>query len=155
MIGMLRGRSASDGAFSVMPNAGTASAARTPTDTTSVVFGARRLGRSTARQNRDEPVFRMESRHSNGIRGLSTHRPSFASNAGSTVIEPIIAASTTRMVPTAMEENTMSLTTNMPAIATVTAMPDTTIAWPDVAAAISTASTWLAPFARSSRSRRT
>jgi hypothetical protein len=70
-------------------------------------------------------------------------------------MEPIMAASTTRMVPTAMEEKTMSLTTNMPAIATVTAMPETTIAWPDVAAAISTASTCPAPFARSSRSRRT
>ena len=97
----------------------------------------------------------MDSRHSSGIRGLSIQRPSFASSAGRTVIEPIIAASTTRIVPTAIEEKTMSLTTNMPAMATVTAMPETTIACPEVAAAISTASTCPAPLARSSRSRRT
>ena len=43
----------------------------------------------------------------------------------------------------------------MPAIATTTVPPETTTARPDVAAAISTASSGLRPLARSSRARRT
>ena len=79
-------------------------------------------------------------RHRNGIRGRSTQRPSLASSAGSTVSEPRTATATTRMAPTASEEKVASRARNMPAIAMMTAMPETTTAWPEVSAAISIAS---------------
>ena len=97
----------------------------------------------------------MVSRCRNGTRGRSTQRPSLASTAGSTVIEPSTETATTRIAPTAREEKIALPDRNMPAIATATVHPEMTTARPDVAAAISTASSGVRPFARSSRARRT
>ena len=56
------------------------------------------------------------SRHSNGMRGRSTQRPSFASNAGSTVSEPSTDTATTRIEPTANEAKILSPARNIPDI---------------------------------------
>ena len=93
---------------------------------------------------------RRLSRHSSGTRGRSTHRPSRDSTAGSTVSEPITATATTMIVPAA-SENVASCTTNSPAIAPITARPDTTTECPDVAAAISIASLPVGPVAPHAR----
>ena len=93
------------------------------------------------------------TRCSSGTRGRSTQRPSLASSAGSTVIEPSTATATTRIEPTASELNVESPIRNRPAIAQITAAPETRIEWPEVWAAISTASRVVRPLARSSRSR--
>ena len=98
------------------------------------------------------PIRRL-SRHSSGTRGRSTQRPSLTSSAGSTVIEPSTATATTRIAPVASELKVASPTTNRPAIEAITAPPETRIEWPEVAAAISTASSvrvarWPAPRAR-------
>ena len=98
------------------------------------------------------PIRRVR-RWSSGTRGRSTHRPSFASSAGSTVIEPSTATATTMIEPTASELNVESPIRNRPAIEQITAPPDTRIEWPEVCAAISTASLPEWPLARSSRSR--
>ena len=98
------------------------------------------------------PIRRL-SRHSSGTRGRSTQRPSLASSAGSTVTEPTTATPTTMMAPTASESKVAPPTMNSPAIEAITAPPETRIEWPDVAAAISTASRVVCPAARSSRSR--
>ena len=76
-----------------------------------------------------------------------------ASSAGSTVSEPMIAVATTRIVARAMPENTPLPARNMPLIAAMTVRPETSTARPEVAAAISIASTRPAPRARSCRSR--
>ena len=76
-----------------------------------------------------------------------------ASRAGSTVSEPMIAVATTRIVARAMPENTPLPARNMPLIAAMTVRPETSTARPEVAAAISIASTLPAPRARSWRSR--
>ncbi len=98
------------------------------------------------------PMRRL-SRHSSGMRGRSTQRPSLASSAGSTVSEPITATTTTRIEPTARALKTGSRVMNNPDIETTTANPETTTARPEVAAAISIASTVDRPRIRSSRSR--
>ena len=90
----------------------------------------------------------------NGILPFSTLSPSFESSAGRTVTEPIIATKTTIIVPTEKDMNVLSPERNMPAIATITVMPETSTARPDVAAAASSAAPSLRPAARSSRSRR-
>ena len=76
-----------------------------------------------------------------------------ASSAGSTVSEPMIAVRTTRIVASAMPEKTLLPARNMPLMAAMTVRPETSTARPEVAAAISIASTRPVPFARSWRSR--
>ena len=71
-----------------------------------------------------------------------------ASRAGSTVSEPMIAVATTRIVARAMPENTPLPARNMPLIAAMTVRPETSTARPEVAAAISIASTLPAPRAQ-------
>ena len=71
------------------------------------------------------------------------------------MIEPSTDTATTRIAPSASEEKITLPDRNMPAIATITVQPDTTTARPEVAAAISTASSAVRPRARSSRARRT
>ena len=109
--------------------------------------------RMTAGQNRPVP-WRL-NRCTSGMRGRSILSPSSESTAGSTVSEPSMATATTSMVPTAIELKTTLPDNIRPAIATMTAMPDTRTAWPLVAAAMSMASRRVAPRARSSRVRRT
>ena len=69
------------------------------------------------------------------------------------MIEPSTATATTMIEPTASELNVESPITNRPAIEQITAAPETRIEWPEVWAAISTASRLEWPLARSSRSR--
>ena len=90
----------------------------------------------------------------NGTRPFSTLSPSFESTAGSTVSEPSTAMPTTRIVPTANDWNTMLPAKNMPAIAIITVRPEMSTAWPDVAAANASASSWERPASRSSIMRR-
>ena len=89
----------------------------------------------------------------NGIRPFSTRSPSQDKTAGSTVSEPIIATATTRIVPIPNEMNIWSPENSIPAIATITVMPETSTARPEVAAAASSAADSLRPDFRSSRSR--
>ncbi len=84
-------------------------------------------------QKRDSPVVRRRAR--NGILPLSILSPSQARRAGSTVTEANIAIATTRIVPSANEMNVLSPLRNIPAIATITVMPEIRTARPDVAAA--------------------
>ena len=120
--------------------------------TRSAATGCRSTGPSTLRLMPPWPIRRF-SRHSSGTRGRSTQRPSLARSAGSTVIEPSTAIATTRIEPTARLLNVTSVIRNRPAIAAITAPPETRMEWPEVCAAISTASRVLWPLARSSRSR--
>ncbi len=76
------------------------------------------------------------------------------SSAGSTVSEPSTATATTSIVPTANDWNTSLPAKNMPAIAIITVMPEISTAWPEVAAATSSASFGERPASRSSISRR-
>ncbi len=75
------------------------------------------------------------------------------SSAGSAVSEPTTAVSTTRMVPSAKPMKMPLPVRNMPAMATITVMPEISTARPEVPAAISIERCLLRPFARSSRSR--
>ena len=90
----------------------------------------------------------------NGIRPFSIRSPSHASTAGSTARVANIATRTTLTVATANESNVASPVMNIPAIAITTVSPEIITARPDVAAAISIASRFLRPAARSSRARR-
>ena len=74
-------------------------------------------------------------------------------SAGSTVSEPTTEVATTRIVPIATAVNTENPVRNMPAIATMTVMPEISTDRPEVAAAMSSAATADSPRARSSRSR--
>ena len=87
------------------------------------------------------------------MRPFSTWRPSSESIAGSAVSEPSIATATTMIVPTANDAELLSPVRNWPAMATITVNPEIRIARPDVAEAISTASSSSRPARRSSRSR--
>ena len=69
--------------------------------------------------------------------------------------EPSIATPTTRMLPTPKETNTGLPAKNMPAMAAMTVKPEMSTARPEVAAAISSASSAERPLSRSSISRRT
>ena len=66
----------------------------------SAATGCRSTGPSIRRLIPPRPIRRF-SRHSSGTRGRSTQRPSLASSAGSTVIEPSTAIATTRIEPVA------------------------------------------------------
>jgi hypothetical protein len=70
------------------------------------------------------------------------------------VSEPITVTPTTAIVPIAMPVKTEYPVRNSPASATITVSPETTIARPDVPAAMRSASRAVAPLARSSRSLR-
>ena len=67
--------------------------------------------------------------------------------------EPITATATTTIDPEASEANVALPAMKSPAMEAMTAAPETRIEWPEVAAAISTASRVVCPLARSSRSR--
>ena len=90
----------------------------------------------------------------NGMRTCSSLSPSAASTAGSTVSEPITATAITRIVARPMLMKIVLPVSSMPAIAAMTVRPEIRTARPEVAAAMSIASSLLAPLARSSRSRR-
>jgi hypothetical protein len=89
-----------------------------------------------------------------GTRPFSTRSPSQDSIAGSTVSDANMAMATTTIAPSAKEMNDLSPLMNMPAIATITVMPEIRTARPEVAAAASSAERSSRPAARSSRSRR-
>ncbi len=139
-------------ACSFMPTAGALRASTASPETTRAATGRRTTGASRRLLSPPRPIRRL-SRHSSGTRGRSTQRPSLASSAGSTVIEPSTAIATTRMAPVASESKVAPPTTYRPVIEAITASPETMMECPEVAAAISTASTVPAPRARSSRSR--
>ena len=94
------------------------------------------------------------TRPRNGIRPNSTLSPSSDIRAGSTVTDPATAMSTTRMVATAKPANSCMPDRNIPAIATMTVIPEISTDRPEVAAAIRSAASGAQPRARSSRSRR-
>ena len=96
----------------------------------------------------------MRRRPRNGILPLSTQVPSRDSAAGSAVSEPSTETPTTVIVPTASPEKTSMPVRNSPASEIMTVRPDTTMARPEVAAAIRSAWSLPRPAARSSRSRR-
>ena len=81
----------------------------------------------------------------------STRSPSLPSSAGSTVSDPTIAANTTSIAPTPIDVKIFEPESSIPAIAIRTVPPEMSTAWPDVAAARWSASSW--PAVRSSRSR--
>ena len=135
-----------------MPRAGIASSTTTTVASSSEIAGCRTTGRRM-RPLIEPGRIRRITRCSSGTRGRSTQRPSLASSAGSTVIEPSTATATTMIEPTASELNVESPMMNNPAIEQITAAPDTRIECPEVWAAISTASRLEWPLARSSRSR--
>ena len=65
-----------------------------------------------------------------------------------------MAIATTRIVATPNDAKVVSPVRNMPAIAAITVMPETSTERPEVAAAASIAARSLRPAARSSRARR-
>ena len=91
--------------------------------TASVTAGCRVAGRSRTGHSLGGP-WRWVSRCTSGTRGRSTHLPSFASSAGSTVSEPIIAMATTIITLTASEEKITSCARNSAATDTRTAKPE-------------------------------
>ena len=105
-----------------------------------------------APQMRPSPSSRR-NRCTNGTRSRSTLSPSFESNAGRTVSDPSIATATTVIVAAPNDAKSESPVRNMPAIATMTVLPEMSTERPDVAAAASRAASSLRPLARSSRSR--
>jgi hypothetical protein len=98
---------------------------------------------------------RARRRPVNGSRPALIRSPSSASVAGSTVSEPRTAKKTTMIVPSAIAVNTLSPVMSRPASESMTVRPETTIARPAVAAAMSSAASGPRPARRSSRSRRT
>lgn len=145
-----------------MPRAGAAMASSAPAATTSETAGLASTTRSTALQNRlpssaDRtrlPLARRLSGCRNGRRPFSTRSPSSESSAGSTVTEPTMATATTISEASPIASNSASPVKSMPAIATHTVTPETTMARPLVAAAIRSAAPASRPASRSSRSRR-
>lgn len=133
-------------------------ASSTPAATRTETRGLASTPRRTAVQNRLSPPVRAARRsmalRRNGIRPFSTRSPSSDSSAGSTVTEPTMATATTISEARPIPSNVASPVSSMPAIATHTVMPETTIARPLVAAAILRAVWASRPAARSSRSRR-
>ena len=66
------------------------------------------------------------------MRPLSTRWPSFASSAGRTDSEPIIATATISIAPTAIDVKTALPVNSIPAIAISTVRPETSTACPEV-----------------------
>ncbi len=100
--GIASGRVSRFASWSFMPNAGRLSAATASPETTRAATGRRSTGPRMRPLSPPLPMRRL-SRHSSGTRGRSTQRPSRASSAGSTVIEPSTAIATTRIEPVASE----------------------------------------------------
>ena len=75
-------------------------------------------------------------------------------SAGSAVRAPSTATATTTMVPRPNDANVGLPARNSPAMAVITVMPEMSTARPEVAAAISIASSGERPLSRSSISRR-
>ena len=132
--------------------AGTARATSTPAARAADRAGRRSTRSMIAPQKRPSPSSRR-NRCTNGTRSRSTLSPSFESNAGRTVSEPSIATATTVIVAAPNDAKSESPVRNMPAIATMTVLPEMSTERPDVAAAASRAASSLRPLARSSRSR--
>ena len=131
---------------------GIVSATSAPPETRAESSGRRRTRLSTAFQSRDSFWERVPM---NGIRPRFTRSPSFESSAGRIESEPIRATATMIIAPTAIEVKMALPVKSIPAIAIITVRPEMRIAWPDVPAAVRSASRWPAPRLRSSRSRRT
>ena len=106
-----------------MPRAGIASSTTTTVASSSETAGCLTTGRRI-RPLIEPGRIRRITRCSSGTRGRSTQRPSLASSAGSTVIEPSTATATTMIEPTASELNVASPMMNSPAIEQITAAPD-------------------------------
>ena len=136
-----------------MPSPGTASAIMASAAIEPQASGRATTRRTSAVHSRDGRA-EVRRRPSTGIRPRSAHGPSQDSSAGSTVSEPMTATPTTAMVPMATPVNTPYPLRNKPPSAIITVSPETTMARPEVPAAIRSASAVLAPLARSSRSRR-
>ena len=132
---------------------GAASASSTAAATPPQISGRRTTARASMPQNLDSWAT-VRRRPRNGIRPRSVHLPSMDKIAGRKVSEPSTATPTTTIVPTATPENTSMPVRNRPARATITVSPDTTMARPEVPAAIRSASVVSCPAARSSRVRR-
>ena len=130
------------------------SATRMPPATTSETTGRRSTRSRIQPQTRDSPWLRWRMRPMIGTRPFSTLSPSLESTAGSTVSDPRTAMPTTRIVPIANDWNTMLPAKNMPAIAIITVRPEMSTAWPEVAAANSSACSDERPASRSSILRR-
>ncbi len=156
MIGSDRGRPAAPGLIVCRPSAGIASATISPPAITSETTGRARTRPTIAPQTRDSPLVRWRSLETYGTRPFSVQplRPRNESIAGRTVSEPTIATATTRIVPTAKDSKTALPARNIPAIATMTVMPEMSTARPDVAAAALSAASGERPASRSSISRR-
>ena len=138
-------------AFAVcMWNAGSATTTRPAAATSAAARGKRSAGRSTRFHTRDSPLPRLRRRSE----PQSTRSPRRPRSAGSTVSDPTIAMSTTRIAPKPIETKSPEPESVMPAQATATVRPETSTARPEVAAAACSASRGSRPRARSSRSRR-
>ena len=136
-----------------MPKAGTAMATRMTAAVAPQASGLATTRRTRPSHSRDRRAV-VRTRPRNGTRARSTQRPRMDSIAGSAVSEPSTAMPTTVIVPIASPVKTSIPLRKSPASEIITVSPDTTMARPDVAAAIRSASPWLRPAARSSRSRR-
>ena len=79
----------------------------------------------------------------NGMRTFSSLSPSAARTAGSTVSEPMTATAITRIVARPMLMKIVLPVSSMPAIAAMTVRPEIRTARPEVAAAMSIASSLL------------
>jgi hypothetical protein len=132
---------------------GTASASRAIAAMPPQASGRFTTARASAPQNLDSlAAVRRLPRY--GIRPRSVHLPSIDKIAGRKVSDPRMATPTTKIVPTATPEKTSMPVRNSPAMAIITVRPDTTMARPEVCAAIRRASALVRPAARSSRVRR-
>ncbi len=132
---------------------GSARTTSSPPARTTETHGWRSTALTTVAQKPDSEPPRCR-RETSGRRPRLTLSPSLESSAGSTVTEPTTATATTMIVPVANDWNVALPVTYIPAIATITVVPDTSTARPDVAAATSSAASGPRPAARSSRSRR-
>jgi hypothetical protein len=150
--GMLLGRSI--GGLPIrMPTAGAASASRASVAAPPHTSGFRTTRRTSPAHSRDGcAAVRLRPR--TGIRQRSAHSPISDSTAGSSVSAAATAMPVTMIVPTAIPVNRSTPVRNRPASEIITVTPETTMARPEVAAAIRSASPKDLPAARSSRSRR-
>ncbi len=136
--GMFVGRSCRPGSASRMLTAGTARAARASAAVPPNSTGLATTRRARADHTRDGRAA-VRRRPRNGILPRSTQEPSSESAAGSAVSEPSTVMPTTMIVPTASPEKTSMPVRNSPASEIITVRPDTTMARPEVAAALRTA----------------
>ena len=121
-----------------MLSAGTARAA-----SASAAAPPSRIGLATTRRARAPHTLdgraAVRRRPRNGILPRSTQEPNSDSAAGSAVSEPSTVMPTTMIVPTAIPEKTSMPVRNSPDREIITVRPDTTMARPEVAAALRTA----------------